>query len=145
LPRKICLYDKGLYVIHLQIPIIVGVVVLLCIFLLITIFAVKRLKDPFCIWLHSKYGIRLCDENSSTKSRRKLERSDSGGVVLFEALVVYSLKDEAHVNDLVCQLEPPYRLCLHHRDLSGIYTSEAFKSAIAASVCHLVMILVRKI
>ena len=122
-----------------QVPIVVGVVVLLCVLLLITCIAVKRLKEPFTIWMHDRHGIRFCDENSA-KTRRKLERSESGSI-LFEALVVYSYKDEAHVNDLVKQLEPPYRLCLNHRDLSGIYTSEAFKSAVKASICHLVIFL----
>jgi hypothetical protein len=58
--------------------------------------------------------------------------------ILFEALVIHSLKDESQVMDMVRHLEPVYRICLNHRDLSGIYTSEAFKSAVAASVCHLV-------
>ena len=33
-----------------------------------------------------------------------------------------------------------HRLCLLHRDLSGIYTSEAFKSALLASQRHIVVL-----
>ena len=52
----------------------------------------------------------------------------------------YSNKDnDPYINDLCQSLEPTYRLCLLHRDLSGIYTSEAFKSALQASKRHLVL------
>lgn len=34
----------------------------------------------------------------------------------YDAFVTFSHKDEAAVRELVSRLEPPYRLCLHHRD-----------------------------
>ena len=56
------------------------------------------------------------------------------------AILNHSNKDnEPYVNDLCQSLEPTYRLCLLHRDLAGIYTSEAFKSALQASKRHLVL------
>ena len=71
--------------------------------------------------------------------------------MLFQAVVLYSPKDNHNVvSHLSNQLEPEYRLYFHHRgtadpstnvDFSGIpYTSEAFKSALAASLAHIVVL-----
>ena len=114
------------------VSIVAGVVTFLCVMLVISCVTVRRLKEPILIWLHDKHGVRICKSENRSK---KLERSDA---ILFEALVIHSLKDESEVMTMVKQLEPIYRVCLNHRDLSGIYTSEAFKSAVSASVCHMV-------
>ncbi|OQR71922.1 slit3 protein-like, partial [Tropilaelaps mercedesae] len=58
---------------------------------------------------------------------------------LFDAFVSYSKKDEAFVAQILApELEcgsPPYRLCLHYRDLSmaGGYLSEAIQEAVESS------------
>ena len=105
--------------------------------LVVSCFSVRRFNEPVRIWLHDRHGVRICGNSSKDKT-------DKSDTILFEALVVHSLKDESQVMELVRQLEPAHRVCLNHRDLSGIYTSEAFKSAIAASVCHLVRKLSKK-
>ena len=74
-----------------------------------------------------------------TKTGR--HQTDEAATILFDALVLYSNKDnEPFVTEFCHNLEPTYRLCLLHRDLAGIYTSEAFKSALEASKRHIVLL-----
>ena len=115
-------------------PVVIGVAVT-AILLLLTLAVAVKAREPFQIWLHDKYGIRIC------RAPRKEKGGEDENATLFDALVVYSLKDEKLVMDeLVKSLEPSYRLCLQHRDLSGIYTSEAFKSAMAASEWQIIVL-----
>ena len=115
-------------------PLVVGVAVTAVLLLLVVVLAL-RAREPIQIWLHDKYGIRIC------RATQKKKPDEDENSTLFDALVIYSLKDEKLVTDeLVKSLEPSYRLCLHHRDLSGIYTSEAFKSAMAASEWQIVIL-----
>ena len=94
----------------------------LCLALLLIVFGFLRFKGRFKIWLHSNYGYRI--EVSWKKEENQVP-------ILFDALLLYSNKDSDTFINVLCQtLEPTYRLCLLHRDLSGIYTSEAFKSAL---------------
>ena len=91
------------------------------------VFGILCFKNGCRIWLHSRYGIRI--EVKKWNYHRKKE--DPQVPMLFDALVIYSNKDSDTFINVLCQtLEPTYRLCLLHRDLSGIYTSEAFKSAL---------------
>ncbi len=101
-----------------------------------------KLREGILVWLHAKHGIRLapasCCSGASDRdvgSAKKATDDDDDEGVLFEALVLHCAKDDRFVRDEVSRrLEPAgYRLCLLHRDLAGIYTSEAFKSALEAS------------
>ena len=113
------------------VPLAVGITVS-CLCLMAATVTVFKLRETFLVWLHAKYGVRIC---------RATPKKEEGKEQLFDALVLYSLKDEKFVmDDLVKKLEPSYRLCLNHRDLSGIYTSEAFKSAVTASMRHVIIL-----
>ena len=102
-------------------------------FLSLLVFVAVWFKDKARLWLYSRYGIRI-EFNQCIK---ECEESS----YLFDALVLYSNKDnEPYVSEFCQNLEPTYRLCLLHRDLSGIYTSEAFKSAVSASKRHIVLL-----
>ena len=115
------------------VPVILGIVGL-CVALIVIVFGVLCFKDHCRIWLHSHYGIRI------EVKKFKSNSTDPQVPILFDALVLYSNKDNDSFINVLCQnLEPTYRLCLLHRDLSGIYTSEAFKSALLASRRHLVV------
>ena len=116
-------------------PLAIGVAVL-CVIAMGTLFAVYKTQEAILIRLYDKYGIRLL----RPKAKRESSSSEEDKV-LFDALVIYSLKDEKFVaDDLTKPLERSYKFCLHHRDLAGIYTSEAFKSAIAASDWQMVVL-----
>ncbi|OQR77997.1 slit3 protein-like [Tropilaelaps mercedesae] len=79
------------------------------------------------VWLFSRCGIRV------------FHRAPAEEEKLFDAFVSYSKKDEAFVAQILApELEcgsPPYRLCLHYRDLSmaGGYLSEAIQEAVESS------------
>ncbi|TRY62905.1 hypothetical protein TCAL_07138, partial [Tigriopus californicus] len=108
------------------IPLIIGLCLLVLI-LIVSGCAVWKLREHCLVWLHANHGIRI-------SSRTKGDPLEPTKETLFDALVLHSIKDEKLVTDeLVKQLEPSYRVCVNHRDLSGIYASEAFKSAISAS------------
>ena len=122
------------------VPVLIGIVIL-SLALIIALGAIYRLRDTFRIWLHAKYGYRLCFRNKRSETNLNLSVASQGSSVLFEAVVLYSQKDNhAVVNHIANQLEPEYRLYLHHRDLAGIYNSEAFKSALTASLAHVVVL-----
>jgi hypothetical protein len=89
-----------------------------------------RMRSGLLIWLHHKHGIRFCGHERSQR-----DDDDPPPEFLFDALILHSAKDESVVKDEVAKhLElRGFQLCLLHRDLTGIYTSEAFKSALAAS------------
>lgn len=94
------------------------------------------IKDKFRIWLYARCGIRV-DLKAKLGSR---QTDPDVTPPLFDALVLYSEKDvQPYIDDFCLNLEPTYRLCLLYRDLTGIYTSEAFKSAMEASQRHIIM------
>ncbi len=103
-----------------------------------------RTRESILVWLHHKHGVRIGCGSKRKKEEEKADRTTDGEDEegnLFDALVIYSAKDDSFVRgELARQLESTrHRLCLLHRDLSGIYTSEAFKSAQRASArCILV-------
>ena len=73
----------------------------------------------------------------------KSDASNDGCGTLFDAVVLYSMKDGTTVADeMEKQLYPSgYKICFHHKDLPAIpYTSEAMKSAITASLVHIVIL-----
>ena len=116
------------------IPVVLGIFGV-CMGIMAFLLAFMCYKDKFRLWLYARYGLRI---EVSGCLNRPLGNESS---ILFDALVLYSNKDnEPFVSDFCQNLEPNYRLCLLHRDLSGIYTSEAFKSALAASKRHIVLL-----
>jgi hypothetical protein len=97
--------------------------------LLITLIVILIYRREMSVWFYSKYGVRL---QGRAASRREEEK-------LFDGFVSYSKKDEAFVSQILApELEygsPPFRLCLHYRDLpvaSG-YLSDAIVEAMEAS------------
>ena len=88
-----------------------------CVMFLAVVFtacAAYRLQNPLRLWIHAKYGIRL----PSAKSTATMINNNNADK-LFDAYISYSLKDEAAVRSLAAELGTCYRLCLHHRDLTG--------------------------
>ena len=90
------------------------------------------------VWLHSKYGVRF------------FQRIDADIEKIFDAFVVYSVKDDAFVRQVLApELElgpsslgimspmappsPAYRLCLLYRDLLGRASLDSFVQAAEAS------------
>ena len=120
------------------VPVIVGT--LICFAFMVIICTSICIKDRCRIWLFSRYGIRIEVKGTKTKAKNTDDEGEAP-VILFDALLLYSSKDhEPYVQDICQSLEPTYRLCLLHRDLSGIYTSEAFKSAVQASRKYIVLL-----
>ena len=80
-------------------------------------------RTPLRVWLHSKYGIRICSSCSSCSSGKNGSRSGPNRDKLYDAFVSYSPTDEDFVHQvLIGQLEqntdePGYKLCLQYRDL----------------------------
>lgn len=78
-------------------------------------------------WFFSGYGLRM------------FHRAPVEEEKLFDAFISYSKRDEAFVAQLLApELEcgsPPYRLCLHYRDLpiAGGYLNEAIQEAVESS------------
>ncbi|XP_023239365.1 toll-like receptor Tollo [Centruroides sculpturatus] len=94
-------------------------------FLFILVYVYRR---ELSVWLYTRYKLRLC--------RQDIVQGDEDK--LFDAFVSYSKKDEAFIAQILApELEcgnPPYRLCLHYRDLPvGGYLSDAIAEAMENS------------
>jgi hypothetical protein len=93
---------KEFLVVPLLVSIVAAIVVVGCVSVLLFVF-----RTPLKIWLHSRYGLRVCGDASA--------RADK----LYDAFVGYC----AHDDDLVRQLLVPqmesccYKMCVQHRDL----------------------------
>ncbi len=94
-------------------------IIALCIVIAVVSVIFFVFRTPLRVWMHSKYGIRMCSTccNSHT-TKSKTQSRDK----LYDAFVSYSLKDEDFVHQvLLAQLEqsedPGYKLCLQYRDL----------------------------
>jgi hypothetical protein len=93
-------------------PIAVSIIAL-CVVLAVGSVILFVFRTPLRVWLHSKYGLRVCRSCTKPSNRDKL----------YDAFVSYSLKDEDFVHHvLMVQLEqgdqePGHKLCLQHRDL----------------------------
>ena len=107
-----------------QLPILVGsalaVLVLLIVIVLVFIY-----RQELRVMCYSRYGVRCCQ-------RRAAEPA------VFDAFVSYSSKDEAWVLEELAPIlergDPPYRLCLHYRDLPvGAYLADAIVQAVESS------------
>lgn len=70
-------------------------------------------RHDVSLWMYSKYGVRICQNSSSVADT--LEEKDR----LYDAYIVYSIKDADFVNRVVaCELEQDgHSLCLHYRDI----------------------------
>ncbi|QQP35058.1 Tolllike receptor 6, partial [Caligus rogercresseyi] len=115
--------------------IIVSAIFLILAILLIILFA---FRTPLRVWLHSKYGIRICDSRKD---------AIGGNDKLYDAFVSYSLKDDEFLHSIILpQLEARngtlgYKLCLQHRDLrSGASISETFPSASHLCSQHILLV-----
>ncbi|OQR75328.1 slit3 protein-like [Tropilaelaps mercedesae] len=103
---------------------VLGAVFLICLVVVIALIAYRR---QMSVWFFSHYGVRM------------FHRAPVEEEKLFDAFVSYSKKDEAFVAQILApELEcgnPPYRLCLHYRDLpmAGGYLSEAIQEAVESS------------
>ena len=90
-------------------PVILAIV-LVCSALFIIVIVIICCKDKFRIWLHSRYGIRV--EVGKRVGDRNGQINEDGGetTILFDALVLYSNKDnEPYVAEFCHNLEPAYR------------------------------------
>ncbi|OQR71808.1 slit3 protein-like [Tropilaelaps mercedesae] len=102
----------------------------LAVFLLLVgmaILMVTFYRRQVSVWFFSRYGVRMFRRTTIEEEK------------LFDAFVSYSKKDEAFVAQILApELEcgnPPYRLCLHYRDLPMVtgYLSEAIEEAVESS------------
>lgn len=88
-------------------------------------------RNDVSLWVHSKYGIRIFKNSSSIAET--LEERDR----LYDAYLVYSIKDEDFVNRVVaCELEQEgHSLCLHYRELvsDSTFLADSILSAAEAS------------
>lgn len=90
-------------------------------------------RHDVSLWVHSKYGVRIFKNSSSVADT--LEERDR----LYDAYLVYSIKDEDFVNRVVaCELEQEgHSLCLHYRDIQlmsdSTFLADSVLSAAEAS------------
>jgi len=97
--------------------------------LLITLIVLAVYRKEVSVWFYSRYGVRLHGRAAATREEEKL----------FDCFISYSKKDEAFVTQILApELEygnPPFRLCLHYRDLplATGYLSDAIVEAMEAS------------
>ncbi|CAN7989271.1 unnamed protein product, partial [Ixodes hexagonus] len=115
---------------HFQVEDLVPLlVVLAALFLLLVCIVVLTFvyRRHLSVWFYTKYGVRM------------FQRAPAEEEKLFDAFVSYSKKDEAFVAQILApELEcgqPPYRLCLHYRDLpmAGGYLTDAITEAVESS------------
>ncbi|XP_050026248.1 toll-like receptor Tollo [Dermacentor andersoni] len=108
----------------LPLLVVVGVVFLLLVCVVAVALVYRR---QMSVWFYTKYGVRV------------FQRAPAEEEKLFDAFVSYSKKDEAFVAQILApELEcgsPPYRLCLHYRDLpmAGGYLTDAISEAVESS------------
>lgn len=112
-------------------PLIVGSLVLLLVSVTVTVIFYLRQKS---LWLFGRYGMGMFHRTTIEEEK------------LFDAFVSYSKKDETFVIQILApELEygnPPYRLCLHYRDLPMVmgYLSEAIEEAVESSRTTIVIL-----
>jgi hypothetical protein len=87
-------------------------------------------RKAVSVWFYSRFGFRIQGRATANREDEKL----------FDCFISYSKMDEAFVTQILApELEycnPPYRLCLHYRDLpvaSGYLSSDAIVEAMEAS------------
>ena len=114
----------------------------LCIVVAVASVILFVFRTPLRVWMHSKYGIRICSSCSCSGGggRGGAGKGSSNRDKLYDAFVSYSPTDEDFVHQvLIGQLEqnsdePGYKLCLQYRDLPhNSSISETYHSI--ASLC----------
>ena len=110
---------------YIPVFIIIGCVIFI---ILVSVIVLGVYRKEVSVWFYSRYGVRLHVRDPSREEEK-----------LFDCFISYSKKDEAFVTQILApELEygnPPFRLCLHYRDLpvaSG-YLSDAIVQAMEAS------------
>jgi len=111
---------------YIPVFIIIGCVIFI---ILVSVIVLGVYRKEVSVWFYSRYGVRLHGRDAASREEEKL----------FDCFISYSKKDEAFVTQILApELEygnPPFRLCLHYRDLpvaSG-YLSDAIVEAMEAS------------
>nr|ANG08888.1 toll family protein 10 [Oncopeltus fasciatus] len=105
------------------IPFVAGCLVVFIIILLITTLGFIFRKE-LSLWIHSRYGVRVLSGGGHGQDDR-----------LYDAYMVYSVKDEEFVSQVIAtSLERSgYSLCLHYRDLHPMSPSYLTDSILGAS------------
>ncbi|XP_014259123.1 toll-like receptor 6 [Cimex lectularius] len=105
------------------IPFVAASLVVFIIILMLTIVGFIFRKN-MSLWIHSKYGVRVFGEGSDREDDR-----------LYDAYMVYSVKDEEFVSQVIASsLERSgYSLFLHYRDLHVMSPSYLTDSILGAS------------
>ncbi|KAF6211370.1 hypothetical protein GE061_011882 [Apolygus lucorum] len=105
------------------IPFVAASLVVFIVILLVTIMGFIFRKDV-SLWIHSRYGVRVFSDAGEGEDDR-----------LYDAYVVYSVKDEEFVSQVIASnLERTgYSLCLHYRDLHVMSPSYLTDSILGAS------------
>ncbi|XP_023215103.1 toll-like receptor 6 [Centruroides sculpturatus] len=106
----------------MPIVVVIASIFALLLFVVIVACAYRRRVSR---WMYTRYGLRLFRQRDQEEK-------------LFDAFLSYSKKDEVFVSEILASElengEPPYRLCLHYRDLpSGGYLADAVFEAIESS------------
>ncbi|KAK9498850.1 hypothetical protein O3M35_003406 [Rhynocoris fuscipes] len=98
----------------------------LIVFIIILLFTTLGFifRNDVSLWIHSRYGVRVFSEATDRDDDR-----------LYDAYVVYSVKDEEFVSQVIASsLERSgYSLCLHYRDLHVMSPSYLTDSILGAS------------
>lgn len=95
-------------------------------------------RDDLCLWAHSRYGMRVCKSSGGVGPGSGGRGGGGDADKLYDAYMVYSVKDEEFVNHILStSLERfGYALCLHYRDIhvvSPAYLMDSFLGASDAS------------
>ena len=109
---------------------LVAVISSMSLLLVIVIIVIVIYRREVNVWFFSRFGVRIPRRTTANREDEKL----------FDCFISYSKMDEAFVTQILApELEygnPPFRLCLHYRDLpvvSGYLSSDAIVEAMEAS------------
>ncbi|KAE8573117.1 Putative toll family protein 10 [Halyomorpha halys] len=105
------------------VPFVAGSLVVFIIILLVTTLGFI-FREEVSLWVHSRYGIRVLSGGGHSQDDR-----------LYDAYMVYSVKDEEFVSQVIAtSLERSgYSLCLHYRDLHVMSPTYLTDSILGAS------------
>ncbi|XP_039449791.1 toll-like receptor 6 [Culex pipiens pallens] len=109
----------------LLIAVLAGLVLTILLVTLVFIF-----RNDFCLWAHSRYGVRICKDPLSA-----MERCEDNEK-LYDGYLIYSSADADMVTSQIAQdLEHSgYAMCLHYRDIhSAAFLADSLQGAADAS------------
>lgn len=109
------------------VPILAAAIVLgISVILLLAISCLFR--HQIRLWLHSRYGIRLFKDPTTVITNAEDNEK------LYDAYLVYSIRDENYATQVIAPELHGYNMCLHHRDLPATtYLNDSLQSAADAS------------